>query len=292
MAIPSIDWNEVWCATHEMKHTPVRDSKFWDKRAPSFTRHASGSDYIGQFLDIMKPEPSWSVLDIGCAAGTLAVPLASAVGIITALDYSKIMLRLLDERCWEQGIPNIRIVHGRWEDDWDALGIGVHDAAVASRSLVMDDLRGAIEKLSRYARRRVLVSTLVDDGPFDRRIFEAVGRSFQPGADYIIVYNLLRQMGIYANIAFTTHCEVKTFQDAEEALSSMRWMIHEMTPEEEVRLKAHLEKTLVRVNGGWQMPYRHLVRWAVMWWDKPSQAVVVPVNGRVCVRGGECPEHP
>jgi SAM-dependent methyltransferase len=292
MALPPIDWNEVWRGVHEMKHAPVRDSKFWDKRAHSFTRHATRSDYIGQFLDIMKPQPQWSVLDIGCAAGTLAVPLAPTVRSITALDHSNGMLRLLDERCWANGIRNIRMVHGSWEDDWDELGIGVHDVAVASRSLVVEDLRWAVEKLSRYAHRRVMISSLVDDGPFDRRIFDAVGRSFQAGADYIVVYNVLRQMGIYANIAFTHHCEVKTFKDMEDALNGFRWMIHEMTPEEEDRLRTHLEKTLVPVFGGWQMPYLHLVRWAVMWWDLPTADVLASAPWTGDSRGVECPENP
>ena len=265
---PSIDWNELWRKMQAEKHAPMHDPKFWDKRAPEFTRHATGSDYIGQFMEIMQPEPQWSVLDIGCAAGTLAVPLAPSVKTITALDPSKTMLSLLDERCRKQGIANIRIVNGRWEDDWDELGIGIHDVAVASRSLIVDDLRGAILKLDSRARKRVYLATLVDDGPYDRNIVEAVGRRFCLGADYVVVYNLLRQMGLYANVAFTVNKEEKTYSDIEDALNSMRWMIHKITPEEEERLRCHLRARLVRENGHWKLPYRQIVRWAVLWWEK------------------------
>jgi SAM-dependent methyltransferase len=268
MTLPSIDWNEVWRTIQAEKHALRRDPKFWDKRAPEFTRRAEASGYIGRFMAIMNPQSDWSVLDIGCAAGTLAVPLAPSVNRITALDPSDAMLALLEKRRQKQGITNIHIVKGRWEDDWDKLGIGVHDVAIASRSLVVDDLRGAILKLQRYAARRVYISTLVDDGPFDRRIVEAVGRPFCPGADYIVVCNLLRQMGIYANVTFICKGEEKTYSDVEDALHSLRWMVHEMTPEEEAKLRRYLDDTLIPEGGRWKMPCRRPVRWAVLWWEK------------------------
>ncbi len=262
------DWNELWRKTHAGKHVPMHDHEFWEKRALEFTRHATASDYIDQFLAIMKPEPHWSVLDIGCAAGTLAVPLAPSVKTITAVDPSTTMLSFLDDRCRQQGIGNIRAVKGRWEDDWDELGIGVHDVAIASRSLIVDDLREAVLKLQSHASKHVYISTLVDDGPYDRTILGAVGRECYLGADYIVVYNLLRQMDIYANVAFTVNREENSYRDVEDAVSSMRWMIYEMTPEEEERLRDHLKDCLVRDGDRWKLPYCRVVRWAVLWWDK------------------------
>lgn len=268
MRVSCIDWNDLWKRTQTRKHNPMRDPKFWDKRAPEFTRHATAGDYVGQFISIMKPEPDWSVLDIGSAAGTLAVPLSGAVKCITAMDPSPVMLRLLGERCREQGIGNIRAVSGGWEDDWDELGVGIHDVALSSRSLFGDDdLRKTVLKLQSYAGKRVYISTLVDDGPHDRNIVEAAGREFRPGADYIIVYNLLRQLGIFANVAFTVTTAQKSYSGVEDALNSMRWMIHEMTLLEEERLRVYLKRTLVRENDRWRLPYRRVVRWAVLWWN-------------------------
>lgn len=268
MTLPSIDWNHLWQETLARKDAHLHDPKFWDKRAPEFTRHATASDYIGQFMRIMNPEPHWTVLDVGSGAGTLAVPLAPSVKAITAIDSSKVMLSLLDKRCGENGIGNITAINGRWEDDWDELGIPVHDVAIASRSLIMDDLREAVLKLESRARKRVYISTLVDDGPYDRKVIEAVGRDFFLGADYTLVYNLLRQLGIYANIAFTVNARQQMYKDLDDALNSMRWMIYEMTPDEENRLREYLSATLIRENGHWRMPYRRIERWAVIWWEK------------------------
>ena len=267
MCRPNIDWNALWRKAHLERHSTLRDSAFWDKRAPEFARHAKASGYVDQFTAIMKPQPSWSVLDIGCAAGTLAVPLASSVRCITAMDPSVRMRELLEDRCHRQGIKNITIVDGRWEDDWDELGIGVHDVIIASRSLIVEDLRGAIMKLQRNASRRVYISTLVGDGPHNREIIEAVGRDFCPGADYIVLMNLLREMQIFANLAFTCNSDEKTYGDVDEAVASLHWMIHEMNRKEEEKLRNYLYQNLVRENGRWKLPYRRTVRWAVIWWD-------------------------
>jgi SAM-dependent methyltransferase len=266
--MPTIDWNAVWRQIQSEKQSPARDPEFWDKRAPSFAKHAAASDYIDEFMAIMKPQPDWSVLDVGCAAGTLAVPLATSVKRITAMDPSAVMRALLKERCDQAGIDNIAIVDGRWEDDWDELGIGMHDVAVASRSLMVEDLQKAILKLQRHTRRRIYIATLVGDGPRDRKIIEAVGRTFQPGPDYSIAFNLLRQMDIFANVTFICGQNENSYEDAADALDSMRWMVQDITAAEEKKLEDYLRRTLVQENGRWRLPYRRVVRWAVLWWDK------------------------
>jgi SAM-dependent methyltransferase len=267
MHLPNIDWNAVWRKHQAEKLLTRRDPDFWNKRASRFTRRAKASGYIGQFISIVNPRPDWSVLDIGSGAGTLAVPLSGAVRRITALDPAAEMLALLEDRCRKNGISNIDRVNGRWEDDWDQLGIGVHDVAIASRSLLVDDLREAILKLQRHAAKRVFISSLVDDGPRDRRIVEAAGRPFYAGADYIVVYNLLRQMGIYANVTFISNRDEKTYDGVDDALQSVRWMVYDMTPEEETKLRSYLSKNLVSEDDRWKLPGPRTVRWAVIWWD-------------------------
>jgi SAM-dependent methyltransferase len=268
MNMPGIDWNGVWRKIQIEKQAPARDPEFWDKRAPSFAKHAAASDYIDQFMAIMKPRPDWSVLDVGCAAGTLAVPMAPSVKRITAMDPSAAMRTLLKERCDQAGIDNIRVVDGRWEDDWDELGIGVHDVAVASRSLMVEDLQTAILKLQRHTRRRIFIATLVGDGPRDRKIIEAVGRTFQPGPDYSVAFNLLRQMGIFANVTFICTNHEKNYSDLADALESLRWMVHDITESEEKKLEDYLSRILVQEDGRLKLPYRRVVRWAVLWWEK------------------------
>ena len=267
MKHPAHDWNEAWRKGQIEMHDQMHDPAFWDKQAPGFTHHATKNDYIPQALKIMKTEPGWSVLDIGCATGTLAIPLAPRVQTITALDPSPVMLSLLETHCQERGIDNVTPVQGGWEDDWDALNVGRHDVVIASRSLIVDDLRGAIVKLQHHARKRVYISAQVGDGARDRAIIEATGQEVYPGADYIVICNLLREMGIFADITFTCHVEDKCFTDVEEALNSVRWMVHNMSEEEEQRLRRHLEQTLIGEKGRWKLPHREPLRWAILGWE-------------------------
>jgi SAM-dependent methyltransferase len=262
-----IDWNAAWKRAREER--PLRrDASFWNKRAPSFSKHVTGSDYEKSFLDLMQPQPSWSVLDIGCGPGTLAVPLAGRIAKVTALDFSPGMLELLRQRCQDGGITNITAINGSWEDDWEALGIDTHDVVIASRSTVVEDLREALVKLDQAARQRVFISAMVGDGPHDRRIYDAVGRQLKTGPDYIYAYNLLHQMGIYANVSFISTGEWRSYENIDEAIDEMRWMPDDLTSEELNRLNNYLVAEMVPHEGRWRLPAPKVVCWAVISWEK------------------------
>ncbi len=72
--VTEIDWNEVCREIRSRKTYPTSNAEYWDKRAPSFARNSSKSDYISKFLKLVELKRDWTVLDVGCAAGTLAIP--------------------------------------------------------------------------------------------------------------------------------------------------------------------------------------------------------------------------
>ena len=266
--VRTIDWNRVWQARNSRRTSSKRDTGFWDTRAASFSGDRGNFGYADRFLSIMQPEPHWTVLDMGCGGGTLAIPLAKRVSSVTAVDISKEMLARVRARCEDEGITNVRTLEGRWEDDWTRAGIGISDVAIASRSMVVRDLRSALFKLDRAARRRVYVATIVGDGPFDRRLFEAIGRPLDTGCDYIYNYNMLYQMGILANVAFIEESRRKTYESFEEAYASVQWMFGALSPAEEERLRTYIREDILFADGSWQFSHDLVVRWAVMWWEK------------------------
>ena len=264
-----IDWNEIINNKKASKPEPVRSGpEFWNRRAPSFAEHAGKTFYPDSFINIMNPEPSWTVLDMGCGGGTLAIPLSGKVKHITAVDFSEKMIEILCVEASRCGIKNIETIKASWTDNWAECGIGKFDVAIASRSLAVDDVKSALDKLNKAARKRVIISTDVGDGPFDRRMFEAVGRERTESIDYIYFYNLLYQMGIHANITFINVDDSKTFESHAEACESMRWMFQDMTRGEDVLLKKYLAVHLVKENGRLHLDYKKTSRWAVIWWDK------------------------
>ncbi|BDG10061.1 class I SAM-dependent methyltransferase [Anaeromyxobacter paludicola] len=265
-----IDWNEAWQAAR-LRAGKRSGKEVWDRRAPSFARNASASGYVERMLELMRPEPSWTVLDVGCGAGTLAAPLARRVRAVTALDFSPRMLELLRERCAAEGIDNVAPVLGSWEDDWAGLGIGSCDVALASRSLSVPDLRAALLKLDAAARHRVFVTAPVGDGPIDRRVLAAVGRGYVPGPDYVYPANLLRQLGIEAAVELIAVEGVRQYDTLDDAVERLRWMVPEPTPEELARLRGWLARELSPRAGGLELCPRTF-HWAVISW--------VPARGR------------
>lgn len=253
----------------------------WDRRAREFSDHAASTGYAEAFIKIMRPRRCWTVLDMGCGGGTIAVPLAKRVRRIAACDFSANMLDVLKARCCEKRILNVDAIHGRWEDDWPALGIGTYDVAIASRSLIGDDVRGCIEKLLNAARKAVYISTIVGCGPFDRRLFEATGREFRTGPDYIYYYNLLTEMGLRVNLVFVPENHCSDWATLEDAVDGQRWMFREdLTEEEEQRVRVYLEQHLIKLGSRWRLPYARQCAWAVLWWvNEGGDAAEEPSTG-------------
>jgi SAM-dependent methyltransferase len=263
----SLDWNRLW--KQDKRADPKRTRRdYWDRRAPSFANRSVEDGYTEPFLSILNAESDWTVLDIGCGPGTLAIPLAGKVRAVTGIDFAPAMIELLNVRCRDAGIKNVTTHVAGWEDDWSSLGIEPHDATIASRSLVVDDLQSALEKLNNFARKRVVISAPAGEGPFDPQLFAVVGRELEPNPDYIYVYNLLYQMGIYANVSFLVKTFARTFANAEEAFESVSWMFEELSTVEESRLQRFLSTHLVRDGERWKLDYERKVRWAIIWWDK------------------------
>ena len=74
-------------STHD--NTINRDSQaYWNKRAATFTRNAT-EDYELWLMDLLGLNPGDEVLDMGCATGTLAVPLARAGHRVHGCDFAE-----------------------------------------------------------------------------------------------------------------------------------------------------------------------------------------------------------
>lgn len=45
-------------------------------------------------------------------------------------------------------------------------------------------------------------------------------------------------------------------------------MFHDMTAEEEKKIREYLRLHLICQDGQWQLPYERKCYWAVIWWNK------------------------
>jgi SAM-dependent methyltransferase len=265
--LKDIDWNLLWQKAREEKPQKSKGVGDWDRRAASFFKRNAHSLYNRKFIALLKPEKSWTVLDIGCGPGTLALPLSRQVKRVTALDFSPGMLAILKQQAEKDHIQNISPHTLSWTDDWGKKGITPHDVTIASRSLAVKDLRPALEKLTRFATQSVIITDRVGHGPLDPKAFQAVGRELKTGPDYIYTINLLYQMGICATVDFILLEDSQTYSSLDEAVESHLWMFRDLTETERKRLKKYVRSITTSTDDGRYRIHREYVpAWAFIRW--------------------------
>ncbi|MCI5147302.1 MAG: class I SAM-dependent methyltransferase, partial [Candidatus Electrothrix sp. AR3] len=197
-----------------------------------------------------------------------ALPLASRCRRVTALDFSAMMLEIFEQRAEAQVLKNISARKLSWEDDWAAQGIRSHDLVIASRSLMVPNLQLALEKLNHFARRLVCVTDKVRHGPFDPDAFAAVGRTLEPGPDYIYTINLLHQMGYLPKVDYIHLEEELLYSSFTEAIAGWSWMFHDLHKEEEQKLEEYVRSiTEIQEDGTAIVRHPALPIWAFISWE-------------------------
>lgn len=264
-----LDWHSLWQNAREQKSWTAKGPADWDQKAAAFAARNKTSPYVKLVLQRLPLDKDMSILDAGSGPGTLTIPLARQVRSVTAIDYSRGMLDVLEKQSQKQGLNNITTVHGSWDDDWKKLGIKQHDICIASRSLGVDNLRAALRKLNSYARSYVFIADRITPTPFEPAAFRAIDRPFRSGPDYIYTINTLYSMGIHSCVDIIS-LETKTsFGSMEAALESYRWMFKDLTAKEEEKLQEYiLNNSLPDNNGNIIVNRPHPPRWALIWWKK------------------------
>lgn len=262
-----INWATLRANAMERKGWKSKGPKEWDGKADSFAKRNRDSLYTSLFLSHLPLESSHTVLDIGSGPGTLAIPISALVKSVTAIDFSEGMLDTLDNIAVENQINNITTIRCAWEDDWTEQGIKPHDIAIASRSMGVRDLAGALEKINRYGNKFVFISDRIGQTPFEEKAFTALGRPFQPGPDYIYTLNTLYTLGIYPNVTILKLDRNTTYENMAEAVNSYSWMFKGITPEETVLLEKYITSRIVGTEGNKIIVARDdPPRWALIWW--------------------------
>jgi SAM-dependent methyltransferase len=264
-----IDWPLLRANAMQKKGWKNKGPEQWDKKAGSFAKRNRDSLYTSLFLAQLPLQKSHTVLDIGCGPGTLALPIAVHVKSVTALDFSSRMLSTLDDLAKKENITNICSVQCSWEDNWKEKGIEPHDIAIASRSMGVEDLPAALEKIDQFGKRFVFLSDRIGATPFDEQAFKALGRDFLPGPDYIYTLNILYTLGIHANMTVLTLDRTVTYDNMDSAVSSYSWMFNDISATELKLLKKYISSRIIEKNGEKITVEReNPPRWALIWWAK------------------------
>ena len=124
----------------------------------------TGEEALDALLTLAEPEDRW--LDIGAGAGRYALPLASQVAEVIAVEPSASMRNALRTGKEEHGLDNVRIVAGAWPDALDALGEPpvAEVAFIAHVGYDIEQIGPFIDAMERAASR-LCVAMLTDQSP-------------------------------------------------------------------------------------------------------------------------------
>ena len=201
-----------------------RDSKdYWNKRAATFTRYAT-EDYERWLMNLLSPAMGETILDMGCATGTLALPLARAGHHVHACDFAEAMLAILDQRAAAENLPITSHLLA-WDEDWSRAGLGENsvDCAFASRSLMSDHTLSRISKLDATARVKAAVVVPNSLPPSsDPRLLTYLGRKAKRPSTVPEVLRALRYLGRIPVTATTNTYRPMRFNSFDEARADLR----------------------------------------------------------------------
>lgn len=278
------NWNEEWKALQAARH-PADDPAFWDSRAHHFQARET-HPYARAFIERAAVAGGESLLDMGCGAGSLAIPYGLRGNHVLACDFSPRMLDVLGE--------GIRVHHLEtlvtpkllaWDDDWDAAGMQPKsvDVAIASRSIATHDLAAALLKLDRTARRRCCITLIATGSPrVDRHIMDAIGASVTESHDYVYAFNILVRLGRHPEVSYIISPRRDTFNTLDEGVADFARMLEGGNEERLPELRTYLAHHMVenpeagmpgekgRPQGAYMLDHVREVCWAFIAW-KPQE---------------------
>ncbi len=275
--LKDIDWNEVWKSrTKENRmSSPGRDcARIWESRESALRfwnmcrQERSRIDKTVWETDITATS---RVLDIGAGPGTLAIPFAEKASHVTAVEPAEGMASVMREKMAEYGVSNIDIVQKRWEDVDVEKDLQLpYDVVIASFSLVMQDIRAAIEKMQQASSRYVYLYHFAGETSWDRQWQELWpelhGRDYRPGPKCDVLYNVLYQMGVYPHIRTFRLEHNQRYSTLEEAVATLAPQAQVETEEQKAVLWEYLQGAMREEDGALVMPGSSIR--VKMWWEK------------------------
>jgi hypothetical protein len=151
------------------------------------------------------------------------------------------------------------------------LGVDIepHDVVIASYSLGMFDMQEALAKIDAAAKRHVYLFESAG-GWMDEKLWKELYDERHPAwTGYIYLYNILHDMGIYANVEIGDSEVEQRYSSLDEAVN--RWKeTYDIPPEKESILREYLSKMLVGAEDDGTLCFKRKSKNAMIWWKRKA----------------------
>lgn len=258
-----VDWNGFWADKLKTKQ-----DKDWDKAAEGFFKRTRNDDYQDVLFSKLILDREDTVLDVGCGEGTITIPLAQKVKKVIGIDSSPKMLEYLKKRSGEKN--NIETKLMAIEDiSYDK--IGDVDVVICSRSLNgIVPIEEVLTELNKIANKYVFITIF---GPENKKIEKdfdlEIGKKTEDFPAYNYFFNILFNMGIYANIERFDLNNYREYDSIDDAMDNGKFRLDLYSDSEKEQLKQYLERILTYDSKN-QKYYnvKDTADWILVWWKK------------------------
>ena len=260
-----LDWASFWA-----EKLANKIDKDWDKAAPGFYRRTKKEDYNDARFDKLILDENDTVLDVGCGEGSVTVPLARKVKSVIGLDSSPKMLEYLEKRAKDNDIKNIKTILKPIEEIKYS-EIGDVDVVVCSRSLNgIIPIEEVLMELDKIASKYVFITIF---GPENKKIEKDFDRELgiktEDFPDYNYFFNILFNMGIYANIERFDLNNYREYDSIEDAMDNGKFRLDIYSDEEKELLKDYLKRILSYDKKSKKYyNVKDKADWIMIWWKK------------------------
>jgi len=186
-----------WNASRAGKTTPVESRTFWDS-VSDWEEYETHTNYPGAILDRIAASihPESTILDVGAGTGSLSVPLAKIARSVTALEPSAAQVARLKIRLKKERSDNVRIIRQTLQEA-SLAELGIHEVAIASYSLFMQDIVPAIQKLVHGVSSRLFIVHLHSHDL--QSVLNPIKGDDAQAPDATLLLRVLEEMGLSAS---------------------------------------------------------------------------------------------
>lgn len=280
--IDPIDYAERWRRIVEARRQHMdalyarverSTTNFWATRSEWFRPSAQRQLGPDPFLAAVtaRVTPAATVLDVGAGGGRYAIPLAARAREVVAVEPAEPMVRVMREEAELAGVRNLRIVQG----DWLEAAVEPADIVICSHVIYpIADVVPFLEKLHSATKGTCLLYLNAGQPPWEDpdlwlRLHD---QPMRPQPTYIDAYNVLHQLGIFADVTIVTFLRRSAMREPTFEAAAERFrdtLILDQRPETTARLHEVLRDTLVQKDDGWQLPPQP-AQAAIISWTKHS----------------------
>ena len=260
-----VDWVAFWA-----EKLASKKDKNWDEAAAGFYRRTKKDDYNDALFSKLILDENDTVLDVGCGEGSITIPIAKKVKKVIGIDSSPKMLEFLKKRAEDNEISNIESILMPIEDI-SYSKIGDVDVIICSRSLNgIIPIDKVLTELNKIANKYVFITIF---GPENKKIEKDFDREVniktEDFPDYNYFFNILFNMGIYANIERFDLNNYRKYDSIEDAMDNGKFRLDLYSGEEKKLLKEYL-KRILSFDSETKKYYntKDKADWILIWWKK------------------------